>query len=154
MGGLLGALESIGAAVEPVAPGVACFDAQSLLLLHGGLLSAVLAAARRALGVPVRLGRGAVPLRRDRGGARHARAGQWWSTGASAKRGRSWRRCRFRCCGSVRNWTALPEALERLGVGTLGELAALPVAAVADRFGTVGGWPTGSRTAATSRCAP
>src|SRR6202042_1843123 len=35
--------------------------------------------------------------------------------------------------------TALPEALERLGVGTLGELAALPVAAVAGRFGGRGG---------------
>jgi protein ImuB len=33
---------------------------------------------------------------------------------------------------------ALPEALERLGVRTLGELAGLPPAALADRFGTVG----------------
>jgi protein ImuB len=32
----------------------------------------------------------------------------------------------------------LPEALERLGVGTLGELATLPVAAVVDRFGKRG----------------
>jgi protein ImuB len=32
----------------------------------------------------------------------------------------------------------LPEALERLGVRTLGELAALPVAALADRFGKPG----------------
>jgi protein ImuB len=32
----------------------------------------------------------------------------------------------------------LPEALERLGVGTLGELAALQPAALADRFGTAG----------------
>jgi protein ImuB len=32
----------------------------------------------------------------------------------------------------------LPEALERLGVGTLGELAALPPAAIADRFGPAG----------------
>ena len=32
----------------------------------------------------------------------------------------------------------LPEALERLGIGTLGELAALPVAALADRFGSRG----------------
>ncbi|MFZ0091328.1 MAG: hypothetical protein WAL63_17595, partial [Solirubrobacteraceae bacterium] len=33
---------------------------------------------------------------------------------------------------------ALPEALERLGITTLGELAALPAAALADRFGTQG----------------
>jgi protein ImuB len=32
----------------------------------------------------------------------------------------------------------LPEKLERLGVGTLGQLAALPQAAVADRFGEMG----------------
>ena len=32
----------------------------------------------------------------------------------------------------------LPEALERLGVQTLGELAALPPAALADRFGNAG----------------
>jgi protein ImuB len=33
---LLIALESIGAAVEPGAPGIACFDARGLLRLHGG----------------------------------------------------------------------------------------------------------------------
>ena len=32
----------------------------------------------------------------------------------------------------------LPEALERLGVGTLGELARLPAASLADRFGRAG----------------
>ncbi|MBV9820255.1 MAG: hypothetical protein JOZ07_18140 [Solirubrobacterales bacterium] len=32
----------------------------------------------------------------------------------------------------------LPEALERLGIATLGELAALPAAALADRFGALG----------------
>src|SRR5205807_7174728 len=32
----------------------------------------------------------------------------------------------------------LPEGLERLGVATLGELAKLPSAALADRFGTAG----------------
>jgi protein ImuB len=32
----------------------------------------------------------------------------------------------------------LPQSLERLGIGTLGELAALPPAALADRFGAVG----------------
>jgi protein ImuB len=32
----------------------------------------------------------------------------------------------------------LPEALERLGIGTLGELASVPPAALADRFGRLG----------------
>src|SRR5437660_4532126 len=52
---LLVRLESTGAAVEPERPGLVCFDARGLLRLHGGLDS-VLAAARRALGGPARLG--------------------------------------------------------------------------------------------------
>ena len=40
---------------------------------------------------------------------------------------------------------ALPEELERLGIATLGALAALPRAAVADRFGRPGCSPTTSR---------
>jgi protein ImuB len=43
---LLVRLESIGAAVEPERPGLACFDAHGLLKLHGGI-EGVLAAARR-----------------------------------------------------------------------------------------------------------
>src|SRR3954454_15102566 len=35
-------LEGIGAAVEPARPGLACFDAQGLLRLHGGGLDDVL----------------------------------------------------------------------------------------------------------------
>src|SRR3954453_9167587 len=46
--GVLGALESIGAAVESGEPGAACFSATGLLGLHGGI-DGVLAAARRAL---------------------------------------------------------------------------------------------------------
>src|SRR5918998_177848 len=57
------ALEDIGAAVEPGAPGTAFFGAGGLRTLHGGTLEGVLMAARRALRaagaaqlVPVRLG--------------------------------------------------------------------------------------------------
>ena len=47
----------------------------------------------------------------------------------------------------------MPEALERLGIGTLGELAALAPAALADRFGTAGLHASPSwRAAATARC--
>jgi protein ImuB len=83
---MLTALESIGAGVEPLVPGVACFDARGLLRLHGGGrrsdpaadydpgrdsdsgrdrrpftptgedLTAVLTVARRALAVPARFG--------------------------------------------------------------------------------------------------
>src|SRR6185436_14528768 len=51
---LLVRLESIGAAVEPERPGLACFSARGLLRLHGGSLERVLAAARRALRQPAR----------------------------------------------------------------------------------------------------
>src|SRR5579859_4496655 len=44
-------LESMGAAVQPERPGLACFDARGLLRLHGGI-EGVLAAVRRALRVP------------------------------------------------------------------------------------------------------
>ncbi|MCW2953746.1 MAG: hypothetical protein JWQ48_2916, partial [Conexibacter sp.] len=45
-------LESIGAAVEPERPGLACFDARGLRGLHGGTLARVLEAARVALRRP------------------------------------------------------------------------------------------------------
>ncbi|MDW5598623.1 hypothetical protein VSS74_29955, partial [Conexibacter stalactiti] len=51
-------LESIGAAVEAERPGLASFEAQGLVRLHGGTLERVLAAARTALRHPARLGAG------------------------------------------------------------------------------------------------
>src|SRR3954451_2163756 len=51
---VLVALEAIGAAVEPGAPGAVCFDATGLLGLHGGI-DGVLHATRRALDRPARL---------------------------------------------------------------------------------------------------
>ena len=50
------ALEGIGAAVESGRPGLAWFDARGLRKLHGGTVEGVIAAARRALGTPARLG--------------------------------------------------------------------------------------------------
>src|SRR5919198_4404355 len=58
---VLAALESIGAAVEPGAPGAVCFDASGLLRLHGGV-EGVLRAVRRALHRPARLGPPPSPL--------------------------------------------------------------------------------------------
>src|SRR5437588_8035487 len=52
---LLVRLESVGASVEPERPGLACFGAQGLVRLHGGI-DGVLAAARRALRTPARYG--------------------------------------------------------------------------------------------------
>ena len=54
---VLAAVERIGAAVESERPGLACFEAGGLLRLHGGL-EGVLAAARRTVRRPVRIGAG------------------------------------------------------------------------------------------------
>ncbi len=53
---LLERLEGIGAAVESERPGEAFFEIDGLLGIHGGALDCVVAAARRAAPVPVRIG--------------------------------------------------------------------------------------------------
>ncbi len=135
---LLGALEGIGAAVEPGGPGVAWFDAQGLRTIHGGRVEDVIVAARRALATPARIG--AAPSR--------------FAALAAASRARA-RRAELAPDGpgrlaaymaplpvallTARPETAvLPEPLERFGIRTLGELARLPRAALADRFGAAG----------------
>jgi len=134
---LLVRLESIGAAVEPERPGLACFDARGLLRLHGGIES-VLAAARRALRVPARYG-----LAPSRFAAVAAATRARVRRPVIIRGGRDQARA-FLASMPVALLRArpvlaeLPEALERLGVGTLGELAALPAAALADRFGPAG----------------
>jgi protein ImuB len=164
---VLAALEGIGAAVESERAGVACFDASGLLNLHGGL-DGVLGVTRRALAVPARLGvassrfaavaaasrarprraevaPGAPPL------GRLARAKGSRSGGGSPAGGRSAKGARSRdplaaylaplpiaLLGSRAETAGLPEPLERFGIRTLGELAALPRAALADRFGAAG----------------
>jgi protein ImuB len=165
---LLVRLESMGAAVEPERPGLACFDARGLLRLHGGL-DGVLAEARRALRIPARFG--AAPSRfaavaaatraRSRRPEIVGRAGGAWIGGRvrdanrPSEDGRVRDANRFSEDGRAlaRAYLAplpvallrarpalaeLPEALQRLGVGTLGELAAMPAAALADRFGSLG----------------
>lgn len=149
---LLGRLERIGAAVEPGRPGVAYFEADGVKGLWGGHLEDVLARARRAVAIPVRLG--AAPTRFAAFAAAHG------------ARGRGARRRTIVPAGAERAFLApLPVALlsggkfaseltggqrdehaanhiaaelERLGIRTLGELAALPRGAVADRFGAMG----------------
>ena len=138
-------LESIGAAVEPERPGLACFDGRGLLRLHGGI-EGVLRAARTALRIPIRLG--VAPTR--------------FAAVAAASRSRPRRpelvgvgpgSVRDDARGCARTYlaplpvallrarpslAALPEALERLGIATLGEFATLSREAVADRFGATG----------------
>ena len=145
---LLVRVESVGAAVEPERPGLVCFDARGLLRLHGGL-EGVLRAARTALRMPARFGvapsRFAAVAAATR--ARTRRPEIVGSLGGSTPRAGSEGREQARAYLASLPVTLLrarpaladlPEALERLGVRTLGELAALPVAALADRFGKPG----------------
>jgi protein ImuB len=130
-------LESIGAGVEPERPGLACFNARGLLRLHGGI-EGVLTAARRALRRPARFG---VAPSRFAAVAAATRARVRRPVIVSGGRSEA---AAFLASMPVALLRArpvlaeLPEALERLGVSTLGELAALPPPALADRFGAAG----------------
>jgi protein ImuB len=134
---LLVRLESIGAAVEPERPGLVCFDARGLLRLHGGV-EGVLAAARRALRAPARFG--VAPSRFAAvAAATRARVRRAVIVSGGREQARAFLASMPVALLRARPALAeLPEALERLGVGTLGELVALPPAALADRFGTAG----------------
>jgi protein ImuB len=131
-------LESIGAAVEPERPGLACFDARGLVRLHGGTLAHVIAAARTALRQPARIGAG--PSRFCAlAAATRARVRRPEVVAGDAATARAYLAPLPVALLRGRRETAkLPDALERLGIATLGELAALPRAAVADRFGAPG----------------
>jgi len=134
---LLVRLESMGAAVEPERPGLACFDARGLLRLHGGI-DGVLAVARRSLRVPARYG--VAPSRFAAvAAATRARVRKPVIVPGGRQAARDFLAAMPVALLRARLGLAeLPEALERLGVGTLGELAALPPAALADRFGGAG----------------
>jgi protein ImuB len=151
---ILGRLEATGALVEPGRPGLACFEAHGLRRLHGGSLDGVLGAVREALRrgptSSSRAQRGAVPLPARATVARlGAGPSRFCAVVAAAARARA-RRPGF-VAGAADlaaepvallrhrpEVAALPEELERLGIVTLGALAALPRDAMADRFGRLG----------------
>jgi protein ImuB len=147
---VLARLESVGAAVESEAPGLAFFDASSLARLHGGggdpaaalrargstqppWLAGVVSAVRTALRLPARIGAG--PSR--------------FCALAGAVKARS---RRVEVVDGARGLASEPvtllrrrpevepmvEPLIRLGVTTLGQLAALGRPTVAERFGRAG----------------
>jgi protein ImuB len=144
---LLVRLESVGAAVEPERPGLVCFDARGLLRLHGrGVpagetaiqLEGVLAAARRVLRTPARFG---VAPSRFAAVAAAARARVRRPVVVSGGREQAREFLAPLPVSLLRArpaLTELPEALERLGLKTLGEFAALSPTAIADRFGRTG----------------
>lgn len=141
------ALEGIGAAVESDRPGEVFFALDGLRGIHGGCTAGVLAAARAAVGAPVRIGvaptrfaafaaarRGAfVPdgweenATRIRPADLHAFLGQLPVALLPARFG-----AREREAGEI------VAALERLGIDPLGALACLSPDQVADRFGPLG----------------
>jgi protein ImuB len=135
---VLARLEGIGAAVEPGPPGVAWFAADGLRRLHGGDLEGVLAASRRALGGRARIG--AAPSRfAALAAARRARARRPEIVPDAPKALAAYLAAQPVSLLGLRPATAhLPEPLERLGIHTLGRLAELPRAALADRFGAAG----------------
>jgi len=133
---VLGALEGIGAAVEPAAPGEAYFDAAALRRMYGGNVEGVLARARRAAPAPSRWGV----------------AASRFCAYAAARAARPGRGAKTVPPGAERTFLAplpvtllpaplgadLAPALERLGIRALGELARLGASDLADRFGRQG----------------
>jgi protein ImuB len=130
------ALESIGAAVELAHPGLAYLDASGLTGLYGGI-DGVIAAIRRALGGrPVRIGCGPTRLC-ALAAALQARARRACVIGQ--RQARAYLASQPVELLSHRAQTAaLVGPLSRLGITTLGELAALQPGAVSDRFGRPG----------------
>ena len=147
-GRLLDRLETIGAECESYAPGLAFFDAEALRRIHGGQVEDVVAAARRALGGSVRLGCApsrfasyaaalqARPRRRARGVADRGAGGAVLVPAGAVRAFLAPQPIAL--LRSRPELAALPDTLERLGIRTLGELAALPSTAVAERFGHPG----------------
>jgi len=146
---VVGSLEGIGAAVESERPGTAWFEERGLRRLHGGSVETVIAATRHALGNP-----GARAASASGTAARIGAAPSRFAALAAAHRARA-RRPEISPDVPARlaaylaplpvsllaarpKVAALPEALERFGIATLGDLAKLPRAALADRFGEAG----------------
>jgi protein ImuB len=138
----LGRLEGLGAAVESLRPGEACFDASGLQRLHSGQIVRMLAEGHLAAQGSERLRRVLAGARVGQGptrfcamvaahGARVRRPARVAGEAELAARPVELLRRRSECA-------ALVEPLERLGITTLGALAALSRAAVADRFGRPG----------------
>jgi protein ImuB len=166
---VLARLESVGAAVESEAPGLAFFDARGLARLHGTTpeeplgvsgaradsgavviplhggpsaavspgappwLGGVVAATRGALRLPARIGAGPSRFCALAGAMRARSRRAEVVDGARALAGEPVTLLRRRP-----EVEALVRPLERLGIGTLGQVASLGRPAMSDRFGRAG----------------
>jgi protein ImuB len=133
---LLCRLERVGAAVESERTGEAFFVLDGLRGLYGGERAGVLAAARQAVEMEVRIGVAPTRFAAHAAALREAivpptAAGDFLAAlPVSTLAGRLEL--------PPREAGGLIETIRRLGIETLGALAALPVDRVADRFGPVG----------------
>jgi protein ImuB len=128
-------LESIGAAVELAREGLAYFDADGLRGMHGSNAHTI-AAVRRVLGRPARIGAG--PTRFCALAAALATNARRTKV-IDVQETRGYLGARpVSLLGFRKEAAMLVEPLERLGVRTLGELWGLGCDALADRFGEPG----------------
>ncbi|HWH94470.1 MAG TPA: hypothetical protein VNT03_11475 [Baekduia sp.] len=153
---VLARLESVGATVESEAPGLAFFDASELARLHGGRdagdpaaalrarmsahpsgpppwLAGVVTATRAALRLPARIGAGPSRFCALAGAVKARSRRAELVDGATALAGEPVALLRRRP-----EVEGIVGPLERLGIATLGELAALGRPVIADRFGRAG----------------
>lgn len=135
-------LESLGAAVESVRLGEACFDARGLERLHAGRVVKMLSDGYLAQ-------HGCERLRRVLAGPRIGQGPTRFCAFVAASDARVRRPGRVGDAADLAphpvellrrraETAALVGPLQRLGIATLGDLAALPRSAVADRFGRPG----------------
>ncbi|MDX6571434.1 MAG: protein ImuB [Gaiellales bacterium] len=138
----LARLESLGAGVESLRPGEACFDASGLQRLHSGRVVRMLCDGYLAA-------HGSERLRKVLSGARIGQGPTRFCAMVAAHGARVRRPLRVAGAADLASrpvallrrraeTAALVEPLERLGIATLGELAALTRSVVADRFGRPG----------------
>jgi protein ImuB len=138
----LARLETLGAAVESLRPGEACFDASGLQRLHSGRVVQMLCDGYLAA-------RGSERLRKVLSGARVGQGPTRFCAMVAAHGARVRRPQRVAGAGDLAarpvellrrraETAALVEPLQRLGFQTLGELAALSRGTVSDRFGRPG----------------
>jgi len=140
-------LEGIGAAIESERPGEAFFEVDGLRGIHGGV-EGVAAAARAAMPMPVRVA--VAPTRFAAFAAASPRSGE--GRGRGKRREAIVHPTELRCfLADLPALILAPQlsppqppaeelvlTLSRLGIRSLGALAALPAADVADRFGPLG----------------